>query len=100
MKVNRKPSSDQEEKSRFGIKDVRVNLIRLNKETIRRYLEGSNDINYNLFFTIRNGNVSSVRDSGTTIPMTITITSIVPKPELQQQEKRKSLLKSVLPLLS
>lgn len=67
--------------SRPKMKDCRVNLIRLDKSTIDRYLRVKpTQINYNLCLKIVNRNnedhVSVIEESGTYVPLTITITSI------------------------
>lgn len=87
MKVNKKLNSKRCQKSLkniFGLKDCRVNLTKLSKERIQRYLVGSTGINYNcnIHFKInRDGDVVAVRESGTKVPMTITITEFLdPKP--------------------
>lgn len=74
MKIKKLTSST---KSRFGIKDLRVNLTRLNKETLHRFMGLTKPIvNYNLSMRMRNGEVSHVHDSGTDVRMLIMITSI------------------------
>lgn len=65
-------------KSRLGIKDLKVNLIRLDKETIHRFmgLAEQTVVNYNLSLRMKNGDISRICDSGAYVPMVITIESI------------------------
>lgn len=80
MKVDKKLIPKNRKQSAFVIKDCRVNLIKLNKETIRKYTEiRSNNINYNVQLKInRDGCVSIVEETGFAVPMTISVTSSLP----------------------
>lgn len=75
MKV-KKVRTIKDNKSNFGLKDLRVNLVRLDRETIRRYVKSAAVDNFNLCIKIKNGKVEFGRESGTTVPMTITISSL------------------------
>lgn len=77
MKVKQKSTSKRGE-TPLGIKYPRVNLTRLSQGTIRKYTE--NVVDCNLYLNIKEGKVVAVRDSGTKIPMTITVKSIISKP--------------------
>lgn len=56
-------------------KDLSVNLIRLDKETINRMmgLTTPTVVNYNLSLRIKNGEISRICESGTYVPMIITL---------------------------
>lgn len=72
MKVN---NLTRRVKSRMGIRDLNVNLIRLDKETIKRImgLTTPTVVNYNLCLRIKNGEISRICESGTYVPMVITL---------------------------
>lgn len=61
-------------KSKFGLKNLRVNLIRLDRETIERYLV-ADDKTFNVGIKIRNGRFKITHQSGPK-PMTVTISSL------------------------
>lgn len=66
-------------KSRLGIKDLRVNLIRLDKNTIYRMIGMNKSVStYNISMRLKNGEVVCVQDSGEALSMIITVKSIHP----------------------
>lgn len=86
-------------KSKLGLKDLRVNLTRLDKNIIHR-LMGIPDpnVNCNIKIRIKNGEVTCIKDPAQTIPMTITVTSVYPSnqpnpsvPEVQSSCNQYSL---------
>lgn len=71
MKV-KKVKSD---KSKFELRDLRINLTRLDKETIRRHLGLADVQTFNVHIVLRNGKIEIGQASGTIVPMTISIST-------------------------
>lgn len=66
-------------KSKLGLKDLRVNLTRLDKNIIHRLMGiPEPNVNCNIKIRIKNGEVTCIKDPAQTIPMTITVTSVYP----------------------
>lgn len=79
-------------------KDLSVNLIRLDKETINRMmgLTTPTVVNYNLSLRIKNGEISRICESGTYVPMIITLQQNLTNKyslRIRAEEKPKNKLK-------
>lgn len=80
MKV-KKVKSIKCNKSKFGLKDLRVNLTRLDKETVKRYLKSVDVNSFNFCIKIKNGKIEFGNEIGAIVPMTITISTSIQRPE-------------------